>query len=261
MTNRLLIALATAFVAMTGSTAFAQNASGIFCTHPYNPVLLKVVTAHCKIAAKPCGESAAIKDISPVKTSRYLQIPTTPITGIEAITDDTPNYFADAWASAQTVLKPALKTDSPPRDEIGVAINSECGRSVDQMHIHIDCVDPDVWAWLRQHGNDIDEKWKPTYAYMREGDAPFPFQHYRMRWVAGQDLRDINPFHWLLHDLSAKGQTGDYTLGIVGAPAGDAGSHDGQAGFFAFVDATARHTAHAEELLTEQGCDPTAYTP
>ena len=252
-----------------GGTAFAEgaahDAASTFCTHTYNPVLLKVVTAQCKIAAKPCGESAAVKDNSPVKTTRYLQIPTTAITGIEAVTDSTPNYFADAWESAQTVLKRALKSDSPPRDEIGLAINSECGRSVDQMHIHIDCVNPDVWVWLRKHGNDVDESWKPTYAYMHEGDSSFPYQHYRLRFVASPGLRDINPFHLLLHDFNAQGQMADYTVGVIGAPlgdgAGEGGAHGGKPGFFVFVDAmTNKHTAHAEELLAE-ACDPTAYAP
>ena len=66
------------------------------------------------------------------------------------------NYFADAW-QAREYVSGALH-EVLPRDDIGLAINSLRGRSQDQLHIHIDCIRPDVRAALHKNEASLGSK-------------------------------------------------------------------------------------------------------
>lgn len=94
--------------------------------------------------------------------SQFLLIPTTRVTGIEdpaARAPDAPNYFAAAWAARKQVdLR--LGRDLPP-DAVALAVNSGYARTQDQLHIHIDCLRPDVRAALRDQLSAIGPDWSP----------------------------------------------------------------------------------------------------
>ena len=86
---------------------------------------------------------------SPLDLSHIILAPTERIVGIEAPSlrrEDAPNYLAEAWA----VRRLAFPAGRPPlsADAIGLAINSQRGRTQDQLHIHIDCLRMDVKARL-----------------------------------------------------------------------------------------------------------------
>jgi CDP-diacylglycerol pyrophosphatase len=104
---------------------------------------------------------AVLKDIA--GTTQYLLIPTSRITGIESpaiLAPDATNYFAAAWRARYFVEERA--GGSLPRDWVSLAINSEVGRSQNQLHIHIDCIRADVHEELTQHAAEIRATWAPV---------------------------------------------------------------------------------------------------
>jgi CDP-diacylglycerol pyrophosphatase len=79
---------------------------------------------------------------APGDATRIIVVPTVRMEGIESpslLREDSPNYWAYAWGERGRVAAAA------PRplgwEDIGMAINSRAGRTQDQMHIHVDCLD------------------------------------------------------------------------------------------------------------------------
>ena len=88
---------------------------------------------------------------SPLDRSHIILAPTVRVVGIEAPSlrrENAPNYFADAWA-ARSLAFPADRL--LPASAIGLAINSQRGRTQDQLHIHIDCLRKEIRAKLAQN--------------------------------------------------------------------------------------------------------------
>jgi CDP-diacylglycerol pyrophosphatase len=163
--------------------------------------------------------------------SQLLAIPTEMISGIEdpkILAPGAPNYFADAWQWHELVSK------TLPREDIGLAINSKDGRTQDQLHIHIDCLQPDVVAAVHKNAAAVTDKW-----------APFPVnlagQAYLARSVASADLSGVNPFDLLANGVPvAQPDMIKWTLAAV--PTTVAGAP----GFLLLANDVAR--ASAEEL-------------
>ena len=116
--------------------------------------LRKIVEGHCLPSESassnpaPCrlvdvtGHYAVLKDL--LGATQYLVIPTDTITGIESpalLAPDAPNYWEDAWQARRFMEEGAGRP--VPRDVVGLAINSQRGRSQNQLHIHIDCARAD----------------------------------------------------------------------------------------------------------------------
>src|ERR1051325_9340828 len=123
--------------------------------------LWKIVSGQCvpnQLAhgdPKPCVEVdlkdgaehgyAVLKDLH--GATQYLLIPTQRIVGIESpelLAPNAANYFADAW-NARGFVEKALG-HALPIDALGLAVNSKLARTQNQLHVHIDCVRPDVHA-------------------------------------------------------------------------------------------------------------------
>ncbi|WP_244158681.1 CDP-diacylglycerol diphosphatase [Caballeronia fortuita] len=163
------------------------------------------------------GGYAVLKDI--VGIAQYLLIPTVRVSGIESpelLAPDAPNYFRDAW-NARVYVDRALGR-TLPRDEVSLAINSASGRTQNQLHIHVDCIAPDVARTLREVGPGIGTEWQPlpvrlrghVYSAMRIDDA---------------DLAHTDPFKLVAPYAARRGQTmGEQTLLLVGAARSD-GAH------------------------------------
>ncbi len=172
--------------------------------------------------------------------TQFLLIPTAKVTGIEdaaILAPDAPNYFAAAWQAHDMVSQRAQQ--ALPPDAIGLAINSAYGRTQNQLHIHIDCLHPDVVAALRAHGTTLGTAW-----------APFPVKlvghPYLARRVASADLSDVDPLALLADGVpSARTDMGSWTL--VAAPTTIAGAP----GFLLLadhVDPATNDRASGEEL-------------
>ena len=180
-----------------------------------------------------------LKDL--VGVAQFLLIPTRRISGIEApdlLAQDAPNYWAAAWQNRHFVS--ARAPGKLDWDMTGLAINSSSARSQDQLHIHIDCLRPDVRTLLGQHVAEIGTNWaKLSFALAG--------RHYAARRLAAADLITQDPFKLLAEGLSGAGQnTAQETLAVVGVSF----AH----GRNGFVLLAARGTfAHAEALL-DHGC-------
>ncbi len=152
---------------------------------------------------------AVLKDI--VGTTQFLVIPTARVTGIESpalLARGAPNYGAAAWAARRYV---AARAQRPlPRDAISLAVNSANGRSQNQLHIHVDCVQPDVRDFLRQHAAALPSRWPAATVRFNGHD----YQALRLK---GGDLRGIDPFKVLARGLpAARAEMGEWTLVVVG---------------------------------------------
>jgi CDP-diacylglycerol pyrophosphatase len=184
-----------------------------------------------------------LKDI--VGDTQFLLIPTARVGGIEdpsIFAPDAPNYFAAAWQARSYVDQRAGHT--LPRDDITLAINSVSGRSQDQLHIHVDCIRPDVKAALAQRGGEIGPGWS---------DFPEPLagHRYRAMRLSGEELGAANPFRLLAEGGVPQAAMGAHTLVLVGAAFAG-----GQPGFVLLDDQAdlAAGDRGSGESLQDHGC-------
>jgi CDP-diacylglycerol pyrophosphatase len=166
--------------------------------------------------------------------AHFLLIPTSAIPGIESsalLAPDAPNYFDAAW-QARGRLAPIVGHEVP-RDKVGLAVNPPRARSQDQLHIHIECLRPDVLTALSRA--KLNESWS---AIDLGGTS------YMARTIAGEDLKHADPFKLLAAGMPQPGKTlGDYTLVVAGT-----GSVR-EPGFIVLASTTA-----AGELLLDSTC-------
>ena len=180
---------------------------------------------------------AVLKDINGV--AQFLLIPTARISGIEdpaILRDGATNYWDAAW-QARYFLEDRLHT-TLPRDDLALAINSPSGRSQDQLHIHIDCIRPDVHAVLLDNLAKVVDVWTPF-------PVPLAGHHYRSIRIDQETLDGVNPFRVLadpdpMIDMSA------HTLVLVAVTFAD--SHKGFVLLDDHVDLLAGDRASGEEL-------------
>jgi CDP-diacylglycerol pyrophosphatase len=127
----------------------------------------------------------------------------------ELLEEGAVNYWQAAWDARTYFEKRARRP--VPRDDIAMAINSKASRSQRQLHIHIDCVRPDVRAVLKAREGEIGAAW----ATLR----PFPGGAVvKARRLDGAALAPRNPFALLADgDAEARADMGRFTLVVVGA--------------------------------------------
>ncbi len=236
-------------VAVLGVVAFLIASPPARAADP--DALWKIVRGRCvpdqqtNNDPKPCvavdlaGGHALLKDI--VGASQFLLIPTAKITGIESpeiLAPDTPNYFAAAWA-ARFAVDAALHHPLP-RDDIGLAINSESARSQNQLHIHVDCLSVSVIEALHNHLGEVGETWSAF-------PVPLAGHSYMARRLDDATLAKVNPFRLLADGVpGAAADMGHQTLALVGAT-----FPDGQTGTVLLADHVNRLAgdfAHSEDL-------------
>lgn len=160
---------------------------------------------------------AVLKDINGV--AQFLLIPTVRISGIEdpaILAPDAINYWDAAW-QARYFVEERLHT-TLPRDAISLAINSSVGRSQDQLHIHIDCVRPDVRQALAANLDKIGGVWTPF-------PVPLAGNMYQAIRINQESLDGIDPFRILSEgDPRAASEMGKHTLVLIGASFADGAS-------------------------------------
>jgi CDP-diacylglycerol pyrophosphatase len=155
---------------------------------------------------------------APGDATRIIVVPTTRMEGIESpglLRDDAPNYWAYAWEERDRVAEAA------PRplgwDDIGMAINSRAGRTQDQMHIHVDCLDPRLKKALA--GAKIStQRWSTLNLK--------PWGRYRAKRLPEQGL-ERSPFQAVANEIpGAKTSMGEQTIAVAGVT-----DHEGERGF------------------------------
>ncbi len=141
--------------------------------------------------------------------AHFLVIPTRTISGIESAELQDPgtgNYFDAAW-SARSELAGAVGRPLP-RDFVGMAVNSRRARSQDQLHIHIECLQPPIHAALQAGADRLTDDWAPIEV---------PGWQLFARRVLSEDLAPADPFKLLAAGLAgAKDAMGDYSLLVAG---------------------------------------------
>ena len=143
--------------------------------------------------------------------TQYLLMPTARISGIEdpaVLAPGLTNFWDRAWRAR--TLTEARAGKPLPREALSLAINSPYGRTQDQLHIHIDCVRPDVRDALAAHRDSIVLQWTAF-------PAPLAGQPWRAIRVDGQNFGSVDPFQLLAKgDPAAAAEMGKHTLVAVG---------------------------------------------
>ncbi len=175
---------------------------------------------------------------APGDETHIIVVPTQRIAGIESpalFSPDTPNLWAIAWNERSWVSGAAGR--SLEWSDIGMAINSSVSRTQDQLHIHVDCVDPRLKHMLANHAKNISGRWS-------EFDLPPWAGRYRVKRIGHAEL-DRGIFQMVADEIAgAREHMGLQTIGVIGAQ-GPKGEKD----FVVFVNS---HGGHAEELLDRQ---------
>jgi CDP-diacylglycerol pyrophosphatase len=205
--------------------------------------------AHCvkvSIAEGLDTGYAVLKDHDPSKPYEYLLIPTKRISGIEdpaVLAPTAPNYFAAAWAERLFVAS-ILKHDLA-WDEVGLAVNSARDRSQDQLHIHIDCIRPDVRAALRSNSFEPGS-WS-------ELKLPPPDHNYQVLKLGDWSIGGASPFQLVSKEaIRARINMELATIVVAGGI-----FSDGSRGFYLLTSyRTDAVPAHGEDLL-----DPECHSP
>jgi CDP-diacylglycerol pyrophosphatase len=157
---------------LPGGPALAQASCPVPAPMPGQrdrDALWRIVHCRCTPAALdglappwPCTamntDAALLKDL--VGETQYLLIPTARITGIEdpaLLAPGVPNYMALAWRGRALVGLPLRR--GLARDMVGLAVNAAVARTQDQLHIHLDCLRPEVRSALA--GAAIGAAWAP----------------------------------------------------------------------------------------------------
>jgi CDP-diacylglycerol pyrophosphatase len=141
--------------------------------------------------------------------AHFLLIATQTITGIEdpaVLKAATPNYFAAAWQARERLS--AIMGHPLRRDAIGLAINSAIARGQDQLHIHIECLQPSLYHALQAAAASVGDHWAP----LQIGESP-----YRALRIRGQDLGEANPIELLANKMpEARQAMARYTIIVAG---------------------------------------------
>ncbi|HEX7693609.1 MAG TPA: CDP-diacylglycerol diphosphatase [Sphingomonas sp.] len=192
--------------------------------HPNGQVLWGIVNGKCvpdqQANAKPdpCADVAigggvdkgyaVLKDR--VGASQYLLMPTHLITGIEdkqLLDPNAVNYFDPAWRVRALVDQRLGVTLT--RDDVGIAVNSNYGRSQDLLHLHVDCLRLDVRDALHDRLAAIGPRWSGPLTLV--GHA-----YYALR-IDGDDVVPQNPFVLLARGLNVPpAEMGAWTLVLAG---------------------------------------------
>ncbi|SQH15434.1 CDP-diacylglycerol pyrophosphatase [Providencia heimbachae] len=136
-----------------------------------------------------------------------LVIPTNKITGIESpllLAENTPSYFSLAWQERADLSRGLNKTI--PEELLAVAVNSQYGRSQDQLHIHIACLKKDILEKLNDQQSVITSNWT-EFPIKLEG------HHYLAKRIT---TYSINPFKLLQeYALQHDDNIGHFGLAMV----------------------------------------------
>lgn len=141
--------------------------------------------------------------------AHFLLIPTRSVAGIESPelrAAGSLNYFDAAWSARDALGERVGHT--VPAQAVGMAVNQRRARSQDQLHIHISCLSPTLYAALRAEAAHIGPGWS---AIRIEG------RRYQAMRIMGTRLATANPFALLADGLpGAADAMQDFTLLVAG---------------------------------------------
>ena len=125
---------------------------------------------------------------APGEPTHIVVMPTDTVPGLEApaLRGVRGVTYWRAALSARHFVSDEMK-DRVPVGDVGLAVNSARGRSQDQLHIHLDCMKPQVLAALKTHGHGI----RATWAVL---PVPLAGDRYFALRVPAAEAERFNPF-------------------------------------------------------------------
>ena len=183
---------------------------------------------------------------APFEATHIVVTPTVPISGIESPTltaSNAPNYIKHAWNMGHYVEEGLGRHLA--WDEIGLAVNSRRGRSQDQLHIHVDCVDASVRKILRDSEEFVPGKW----VHMKQQIQNI---RYWALLLKAEDLDATNMFQLAATDLRIRPKDqSNLSLALLGTiTSGDQRSFL----LLADIDQRYRHRPAHTEYLLDHSC-------
>lgn len=179
--------------------------------------------------------------------TQFLLIPTERISGIESaeiLAPGAPNFWAYAWQARRFVEQRAGR--GIPANDLALVINSEFARSQNQLHIHIDCIRPDVKKALADNLSSIGDHWA-TF------EVPLQGYVYNAMSIPASALAAQNPFKLLAGESpDIRSDMSHETLGVAGAA-----FPDGSEGFILLSDRVdpAKRIYPSSGTLLDHDCD------
>jgi CDP-diacylglycerol pyrophosphatase len=183
---------------------------------------------------------------APLERAHILVVPTTRIVGVEdsrLMAPAAPNFFEDAWEARRYVFDGAPNT--LPRDEVGLAVNSRLGRTQNQLHIHVGCVNMNIRRALKFSSAKMP--FNVWAAFRMNTDAP----QWRLMKLRGDNLQTINVFKLVAGGLAIRPSELDrMMIAVIGAS-----FPDGAKGFFVLgIAAETLSDDTSSEALLDNGC-------
>ena len=214
---RLLVAAVIVGVAPF-CTAFAQSGS----RYQLRFIVQQLCLTHWRLTRDPApcmrltvnGDGADTQGFALLADRKggahLLLIPVASISGIESgavRVRDAFNFFDAAWQARDALA--GMVGYRPARATIGLAVNPIRGRSQDQLHIHIACLNPSVFRALQDHAAKLGTAWST----IRIGTVS-----YEALRIMGGTLGKHNPFELLATHVPGSNDQimGRYTLLVAG---------------------------------------------
>ncbi|MFS2225247.1 CDP-diacylglycerol diphosphatase [Pantoea sp. B65] len=191
--------------------------------HHNADALWKIVSEQCIPGQQKTGNPAPCENVDIAQgyvtlkdrdgPLQYLLMPVAKISGIESplvLNPRTPNFFFQSWQERHLM---AEKRGAPVADSaISLAINSEYGRTQNQLHIHISCLRPDVRQQLNQLAPSLSEHWQPETLLNHP---------YLLRTLTVEQLAQQSVFIRLADEVpEAHAGMGKYGLSLAALPDG-----------------------------------------
>ncbi|WP_336489778.1 CDP-diacylglycerol diphosphatase [Methylobacterium nigriterrae] len=181
---------------------------------------------------------------APGQPTHTVVMPTEHIIGLEApeLQGQNGNIYWRAALAARHYVTDALHGAASIGD-VGLAVNSEGGRSQDQLHIHLDCVQPSVRLALQAYARSIHHTWAAMPIALQGS------RFFAMR-VEAAEIESFNPFAALVRLPGRQPDLSQTSFAAISESADDPNAA-------VFLLAYRAAAAYAEKLL-DPTCSGTA---
>lgn len=141
---------------------------------------------------------------------QYLLMPIEKISGVESpelLSSQGPNYFYEAWLARSFMIQ--KYGANIPDEEISLAVNSQTGRSQNQLHIHISCVRAEVKKLIHENFKTIKKNWT-------QFNKQISGHNYFVKLISEAELKNKNIFSLVSAELiEAKNNMNQFGLALV----------------------------------------------
>ncbi|WP_417763432.1 CDP-diacylglycerol diphosphatase [Shewanella sp.] len=190
--------------------------------NPHNPdALWQLISQRCVVGMEqqsnpaPCTKVDEAQGYVTLKDRngplQYLVMPVAKITGTESpalLAANAPKFFALAWDERHLL---AEKYGQPIADSaLSLAINSEYGRTQNQMHIHISCLRTDIRSALNTLAPQLTDQWQ---------NVELDGSDYQIRSLSESELHAESSFKRIARELGVEqDDMGKYGVALTTLP-------------------------------------------